>query len=164
MLVIFDQTNTLAALAFCRCFTMFLHIPISPSLVFTLKQGRFTSADFHHWPVLDLNPCSRAAGPSHFSWPNLNGVQNYMSSVQSPCWLMIRNYPTQYIEDYKNPIEDSVYTWQRRENDAQPLDLSISGRATQPDDRHHGKVEESTWRGGIPSGSAINGGRLATKT
>ena len=30
-----------------------------------------------------------------------------MSSVQNPCWLMIGDYTTQYIEDYNNPIGES---------------------------------------------------------
>ena len=32
--------------------------------------------------------------------------QRHVSSVQNPCWLMlIRDYTTQYIGDYNNPIQ-----------------------------------------------------------
>lgn len=32
-----------------------------------------------------------------------------LSSVQNPCWLMIMgDYITQYVGDFKNPIEESL--------------------------------------------------------
>ena len=42
-------------------------------------------------------------------WPGIVSAQ--LSSLQSPCWfMMVYDYPTQYIGDYNNPIGGSLLT------------------------------------------------------